>query len=107
MIASLETNYADYVQIAETKLRAAGVANDFVTWQKIRDTEVAPIVASTAKDIDSRCSRPSLVTPRRTPRRADVRVRVQPHPVDHPARHRAAAGPGAGRCGRPHGSCGR
>jgi methyl-accepting chemotaxis protein len=51
-ITNLENNYAEYVQIAETKLRPAGAAGDFVTWQKLRDTDVVPIVAKTAKDID-------------------------------------------------------
>jgi methyl-accepting chemotaxis protein len=52
IIANLENNYAEYVQIAKTQLRPAGTANDFVTWEKLRDTEVAPIVAKTTKDID-------------------------------------------------------
>ena len=51
-IAELQNNYNAYVQIAETRLRPAGAANDFVTWQKLRDTSVAPIVAKTTNDID-------------------------------------------------------
>jgi methyl-accepting chemotaxis protein len=53
VIAELQTQYDAYVQIAETKLRTAGAANDFVTWQKVRDTEVLPIVGKARQAIQT------------------------------------------------------
>ena len=42
-------------------------ANDFVTWQKIRDAEIVPIAAKPAKT-SRPCLRLRPLTPRRTPR---------------------------------------
>ena len=52
LIADVQQNYDAYVLIAETTMRAAGARNDFVTWQRIRDTTVLPLVTKVRQDID-------------------------------------------------------
>jgi methyl-accepting chemotaxis protein len=51
-ITGLEDSYDAYVQIVESQLQPAAAANDLVTWQRLRDTELAPIVTKITKDVD-------------------------------------------------------
>lgn len=44
MVADLQTQWQAWVDLVETKFLPLGAANDMAGWQKVRDTEAAPLL---------------------------------------------------------------
>jgi methyl-accepting chemotaxis protein len=53
VLADLESQWAAYVKIGQTKLLPMGQAHDYLGYQRVRDTEVLPIVTKANHDIDT------------------------------------------------------
>ncbi|MEU4245743.1 methyl-accepting chemotaxis protein [Actinoplanes sp. NPDC026619] len=53
VIADLQTQWQAWVALAQTKLLPLGKANDLASWQKVRDTQAAPILERIKQDLDT------------------------------------------------------
>ncbi len=52
VIDHLQATWQSWVQIARAKQLPAGAANDMAGWQRVRDTELAPVITALYQDID-------------------------------------------------------
>ncbi|KUL22827.1 methyl-accepting chemotaxis protein [Actinoplanes awajinensis] len=53
VVADLQTQWQAWVTLVKTKFLALGIANDMAGWQKVRDTEAAPLLAKIKQDLDA------------------------------------------------------
>ncbi len=53
VVADLQTQWRAWVQLVQTKLLALGAANDMAGWQKVRDTEAAPLLVKIKNSLDA------------------------------------------------------
>jgi hypothetical protein len=96
VVRDLISTWTDYRKVVQEKQAASATANDFVTWTRINESEIAPIAAKVTADVRAlgggRVGRRSHL--RRVRR---VQFVVQPDPVRRAARRRPDPRPRARR----------
>lgn len=53
LVAHLQTQWQAWVQLVRTKFLPLGEANDMAGWQKVRDSEAAPLLDKIKQDLDA------------------------------------------------------